>query len=150
MSVSRLHSELIDSCGTVDVLTRRKMSAVRHSGTAPEIAVRSALESLGIGFSTNINYKPGRPDIWLIDVDVPVFVHGCFWHRHTGCSKASTPKKNREFWLSKFKDNKERDARVLRQLKDIGYSSITVWQCETTAQSKLRDILVERIGRLEA
>ena len=150
MSVSRVHSELIDSCGTVDVLTSRKMSAVRHSGTAPEIAVRSALESLGIGFSTNINHKPGRPDIWLIDVDVPVFVHGCFWHRHTGCSKASTPKKNREFWLSKFKDNKERDARVLRQLKDIGYSSITVWQCETTAQSKLRDILVERIGRIEA
>ena len=125
------------------------MSAVRQSGTSPEIAVRSALKSLGIEFATNINSKPGRPDIWLAEADVPLFVHGCFWHRHSGCKKATTPKKNREFWLAKFRDNKKRDARILRQLKDLGYASITVWQCETTVESTLKEILVDRIRRTE-
>ena len=139
-----------DLSNTLDDATRKKMSAVRQSGTAPEMAVRSGLQSLGIDFSTNIDGKPGRPDIWLTETDVPLFVHGCFWHRHTGCSKASTPKKNRDFWLSKFKNNTERDARVFRQLEDMGYSSITVWQCETMPESKLRDTLVERIRRIKA
>ena len=150
MTVSRGHSELVVPNGTVNESTHRKMSAVRQSGTAPEIAVRSVLESLGIEFSTNVEDKPGRPDVWLIDAGVPVFVHGCFWHRHTGCSKASTPKKNREFWLSKFKNNKNRDARVIGQLKDMGYSPITIWQCETRAESDLRDTLAERIRGIKA
>ena len=121
------------------------MRAVRQSGTSPEVAVWSALESLGIEFATNINGKPGRPDIWLTEADIPLFVHGCFWHRHSGCKRASTPKKNHEFWLAKFKDNKERDARILRQLRDMGYAAITVWQCETTVETTLREILIDRI-----
>ena len=149
MSVSSVRSELTDTTVRPDELTRKKMGAVRQYGTAPEIAVRSVLESLGIDFSTNVTDKPGRPDIWLTDANIPVFVHGCFWHRHPGCKKASTPKKNRTFWLSKFKDNEARDARVLRQLRDMGYASITVWQCETSAESALRDTLVKRIKEIE-
>ena len=88
--------------------------------------------------------------MWLTEANVPLFVHGCFWHRHPGCRKASTPKKNREFWLSKFRDNKARDARVLQQLRDMGYASITVWQCETLPESILRDTLVIRINEIKA
>ena len=137
---------LTDLSDIVDELTHRKMRAVRQAGTSPEIAVRSALESMGIEFATNIKDKPGRPDIWLTKADVPLFVHGCFWHRHSGCKKATTPKKNHEFWLAKFRDNKERDARSLGQLDDLGYAPITVWQCETTVESRLMEILMERIN----
>lgn len=128
-----------------DEETRRKMRAVRQSGTSPEIAVRGALDSLEIQFLTNVAGEPGRPNIWITEHDIPIFVHGCFRHRHEGCKKTTTPKKNRKFWLAKFEKNKERDARNVRQLMDAGYAPITVWQCETTTNSRLKEILAERI-----
>ena len=42
----------------VDDATRKKMRAVRQSGTSPEVAVRAALESLEIKFDTNVEGKP--------------------------------------------------------------------------------------------
>ena len=122
------------------------MAAVRQAGTSAEIAVREALASLGIEFTTNIKDKPGSPDIWLSSSDIPVFVHGCFWHRHEGCKKATTPKTNTEFWLDKFANNERRDARVQRELEDLGYAAITVWQCETTSRATLSNVLTSRIG----
>ena len=134
----------------VDETTSRKMRAVRQTGTAPEIAVRAALTSLDMKFATNVDDAPGRPDIWLTENDIPIFVHGCFWHRHAGCTRTTTPKKNRNFWLAKFKKNKERDASILHKLKSQGYVPLTVWQCETTVESTLNDILVERIKDAES
>lgn len=131
--------------GKVDESTRRKMSAVRQSNTAPEIAVREALEHLGLSYLANVSDKPGSPDILLAEDDIVVFVHGCFWHRHPHCKKATTPKRNRRYWVSKFKDNEDRDSRVIQQLKEIGYSSIVIWQCETTRDTALRFTIVERI-----
>ena len=128
-----------------DEATRKKMRAVRQSGTVPEIAVRAVLESLKIAFTTNRRTKPGSPDLWLTESDVPLFVHGCFWHRHPGCKKATTPKRNREFWLSKFQKNVERDDGIIHRLEDLGYTPIVVWQCETLDESMLREILLSRI-----
>ena len=133
----------------MDELTRRKMRAVRQSGTTPELAVRVALDSLGIEFATNPHGEPGRPDIWVTKSDVPIFVHGCFWHRHQGCESSTTPKKNRDFWIAKFQKNKERDARVIRQLEDLGYAPIVVWQCETVAEPDLKETLLERLRGTE-
>ncbi len=130
--------------------TSNKMRAVRQSGTAPELAVRAALESLGYGFVANARGKPGSPDAWLIRQEVAIFVHGCFWHRHAGCRKATTPKTNRDYWLPKFQKNVERDARKIRELADMGYASITVWQCETMDAAALERILAERVAAANA
>ena len=119
---------------------------MRQSGTAPELAVRATLDSLGIEFATNPDGEPGRPDIWVTTPDVPIFVHGCFWHRHEGCKRSTIPKRNREFWIAKFQKNKARDARILRQLEDLGHPPIVVWQCETVAESALKKTLLERLG----
>ena len=132
-----------------DEATRRKMRAVRRAGTSPEIAVRAALTSLSIAFETNLEGKLGSPDIWLTNSDTPIFVHGCFWHRHDGCSKSTVPRKNQEFWLSKFQKNVERDARIVEQLQGLGYIPITVWQCETINEVTLEGILLERISRAQ-
>lgn len=130
----------------VDKTTSKRMAAVRQTGTSAEIAVRDVLESSGIEFATNVKGKPGRPDIWLLSSDTPIFVHGCFWHRHEGCSKATTPKTNAEFWLSKFESNKLRDAKVQLELESLGYPPVTIWQCETTVRTVLDKVLEERIG----
>ena len=134
-------SNALSPVGRTDEATTRKMRAVRQAGTSPEIAVRVALESLGIAFETNVEGKPGRPDLWLTQHGIPVFVHGCFWHRHDGCKKATTPKRNREFWVDKFDKNVERDARNLRDLQVAGHPPIVVWQCETVEEPTLQRIL---------
>ena len=129
----------------VDEATRRKMRSVRQSGTTPEIAVREALTSLGLPFAVRVDGKPSSADLWLIKSDIPVFVHGCFWHRHEGCKKATTPKRNRELWLTKFQNNQARDARVLNHLNALGYHPVTIWQCETVPQCRLIELLAARI-----
>jgi DNA mismatch endonuclease, patch repair protein len=60
-----------------------------------------------------------------------VFVHGCFWHAHAACARATVPKRNREFWVSKFRANRRRDRRVLRETRALGLRAIVVWECET-------------------
>ena len=132
-----------------DETTSKKMRAVRQAGTAPEIAVRAALASLGIAFETNVLDKPGRPDIWLTAPDIPIFVHGCFWHRHEGCPKASTPKKNREFWEAKFAANIARDERDARRLREMGCPPIVVWQCQTKDEDALAAALLDAIRESE-
>ena len=101
-------------------------------------------------FVTNVEGEPGRPDLWLTDKDIPIFVHGCFWHRHDGCKRASTPKKNRDFWVSKFAKNKDRDVRILHQLEGLGYNPVTIWQCETTDEPTLKELLIKRIEDAES
>ena len=129
-----------------DEATRKKMRAVRQAGTKPEIAVRVALDALGINHDVNVGSKPGRPDIWVTDMDNPLFVHGCYWHRHEGCKASTTPKKNREFWLAKFKKNQERDAKIVSQLEGLGYRPITIWECETRSANLLRQTIASRVG----
>ena len=128
-----------------DEATSNKMRAVRQAGTAPEMSVRAAVESLGFEFAANVQDKPGRPDLWLLPQRMAVFVHGCFWHRHEGCKKATTPKRNHEYWETKFRQNVERDARKIRELEALGSLSIVVWQCETTDEAALRNVLSHRI-----
>jgi DNA mismatch endonuclease (patch repair protein) len=60
-----------------------------------------------------------------------VFVHGCFWHAHAGCPRATLPKRNRQFWVDKLAANRRRDERSLRDLRQLGYRTLVVWECET-------------------
>ena len=129
-----------------DELTRKKMRSVRQAGTSPELAVRATLGSLGIAFETNVKDMPGRPDILITQTDTPVFVHGCFWHRHEGCKKTTTPKRNRGFWVEKFQKNVERDDMTFLKLRALGYAPLVVWQCETSNESRLKDILLSEMS----
>ena len=70
-----------------------------------------------------------RPDIVLPRHGLAIFVHGCFWHRHTGCSFATTPASNREFWGRKFKDNVRRDRLAIAKLHEAGWRTLIVWEC---------------------
>lgn len=124
------------------------MGRVRQRDTAAELAVRSALHRLGFRFTVNgpFNRKlPGRPDIVLPRHRLAVFVHGCFWHRHHGCLKTTTPKTRVEFWETKFSQNTARDARVVAELKAMGWRVVVVWECETRGDS---DVLMKKLRAL--
>src|ERR1700722_2868928 len=113
------------------------MASVRSHGTTPEIAVRRLLRKLGYRYSCNASQLPVRPDIVFPRLHKVELVHGCFWHRHDGCKKASLPRTNRRFWLKQLKQNVERDVEQRSALRKAGWKSLVVWECQTRDVHKI-------------
>lgn len=74
------------------------MSRVRSKDTKPELAVRRALHAMGYRCRLHRGDLPGKPDAVLPKYRTAMFVHGCFWHQHPGCAKATLPKNNADPW----------------------------------------------------
>ena len=107
------------------------MQSNKSRNTTPEIAVRRMLREAGCpGYRLHWKKVPGRPDIVFPGRKIAVFVNGCFWHRHKGCKYAYTPKSNLEFWERKFTDNVNRDRSSLKALYNMGWTTVTIWECE--------------------
>jgi DNA mismatch endonuclease (patch repair protein) len=80
----------------------------------------------------------GKPDFIFRGAKLAVFVDGCFWHRHTGCKFAYTPKSRHEFWLPKFASNVARDKVVVSTLKKAGWRVVRIWECQLAARRSSR------------
>lgn len=119
------------------------MSRIRGKDTDIEKMVRSYLFSRGFRFRKNDKRYPGKPDVVLPKYKTVIFVNGCFWHRHEGCKYATTPKTNIEFWIEKFNRNVENDKLHIKQLQEMGWRVITIWECE------LKDSFEETMSRVE-
>lgn len=110
--------------------TSKVMSANRGKDTAPEIILRTALRQNGMsGYRLHWKNAPGRPDIAYPGKRVAVFTNGCFWHRCPSCD-LPLPKSHTDFWREKFERNRERDKRKLLELKEAGWTTIVVWECQ--------------------
>lgn len=106
------------------------MASIHSEDTRPEQAVRRELWHRGYRFRKCVRTLPGTPDIVLPKYRTCIFVNGCFWHGHKGCSKFVMPKTRTEFWANKIARNQERDLVNIQRLESIGWSAITVWECE--------------------
>jgi DNA mismatch endonuclease, patch repair protein len=122
------------------------MRAVRQALTRPEMIVRRLLHATGLRFRVQRRDLPGTPDIVLSKHRTAIFVHVCFWHRHEGCSKATTPKSRVEFWSEKFDQNVERDREKERALVNTGWRVLTIWECETRSIDMLSERLRDAFG----
>ena len=107
------------------------MAGIRQRDTTPELQVRAALRALGMHYRVNNRDLPGAPDIANRRHRWAIFVHGCFWHRHGGCKKTTSPKRNAAFWADKFTANVARDARAVIAPKTMGFTVAVVWECES-------------------
>jgi DNA mismatch endonuclease (patch repair protein) len=118
----------------VDHLTKNmrswNMSRIKSRHTKPEVIVRSLLHRSGYRFKINDSKLPGRPDIVLPKYKTVIFVHGCFWHRHENCPKATTPGTNKEYWTKKFRNNVWRDNEVKKELEKLKWRIVIIWECE--------------------
>lgn len=116
-----------------DIFSHQKrsevMSKVRASNTKPERIVRKALHALGYRFRINRKDLAGKPDIFLPKHDAIIFVHGCFWHQHQGCTKSKLPSTNIDFWETKLLGNVQRDKSTVRKLKKEGRRVLVLWEC---------------------
>ncbi len=117
-----------------DVMTpeqrHRCMSHIRSKNTKPEMIVRKYLFAQGFRYRLHVKSLPGTPDIVLRKYRTVIFVNGCFWHGHEGCKYAKLPEQNRKFWEDKIKGNIERDKNVRIILRDMGWHTIIIWQCQ--------------------
>lgn len=113
------------------------MSGIRAKNTRPELQVRSLLFKAGYRFRLHRKDLPGTPDIVMPGRRVAIFIHGCFWHRHHACSLARLPKSNAKFWKTKLSGNEQRDQTKYRDLANLGWRILVIWECAIRRQ---RDI----------
>jgi len=107
----------------------RMMASIKSRDTKPEMIVRRGLHHLGFRYRLSSRNLPGKPDLVLPRHGVLIFVHGCFWHGHSGCRYATTPATRTEFWSAKIAANRKRDSVVEQTLGDLGWRMATVWEC---------------------
>jgi DNA mismatch endonuclease (patch repair protein) len=111
-------------------ITSRIMSSIRGKNTRPEVELKKALRKAGIkGIIPHIKDLPGRPDIAIKKMKLAIFMHGCFWHQCQYC-RPPLPKTHKTFWKKKFDANKRRDSKKIAQLRALGWSTLTVWECQ--------------------
>ena len=123
------------------------MAKVKGRNTSPERLVRRCLRQLRCRYRSNVKTITGTPDVVLRGRKKLIFVNGCFWHGHAGCSRATRPLTNEAFWKRKIEGNVKRDARLLRGLRKAGWSVLVVWQCQTKDMTRLERRLSRFIRR---
>ena len=129
--------------GSLDTLTARqrseRMSRVRSKDTKPELRVRRLVHGLGYRYRLHAKDLPGCPDLVFRPRRKVLFVHGCFWHRHEGCSRNRIPKspERQEFWRDKLDRNARRDQVNQTALRKMGWAVLVIWECETKDVDRL-------------
>jgi DNA mismatch endonuclease (patch repair protein) len=122
------------------------MGRVHGKDTTIEVKVRKYLFHEGFRYRKNDSRLPGKPDIVLPKYRTVIFIHGCFWHRHPGCKRATTPKSNYEYWQKKFERNVQNDKKNQELLSNMGWNVIILWECEIDKHfNETMDSLVKRI-----
>ena len=125
-----------------DTFTRaersRIMAAVKGKDTKPEMVVRKLVWRLGARYRLHVQRLPGCPDIVFVSQRKVIFVHGCFWHRHSCPDGRSTPATRTKYWNAKFARNKARDVKSRKALWKQGWDVLVIWECQTRRPEWLR------------
>ena len=117
------------------------MSQISGKDTKPEMMVRKFLHGNGFRYRLHVKDLPGKPDLVLPKYNSVIFVHGCFWHAHVGCKYFKIPTTRTEWWKNKLFGNRERDKKYIRQLEDLGWNVIVIWECELKPEKKEKTLI---------
>jgi DNA mismatch endonuclease (patch repair protein) len=109
------------------------MRNIRGKNTKPELIVRTAVFAMGYRYRLHSAHLPGKPDLVFPSLHKAIFVHGCFWHKHSrpGCKIARLPKSNSGYWADKLTRNVARDVLRRAELKKAGWRTLIIWECQT-------------------
>src|SRR5689334_17518890 len=123
------------------------MRRIRSRNTGPELVVRRLVHKLGYRYRLHRNDLPGKPDLVFPCLRKVIFVHGCFWHQHSGCREGRIPGTRREYWLPKLMRNQERDALARKALKTKGWKTLVLWECQIKSDLALERAVRQFLGR---
>lgn len=129
---------------------RKCMAAIRSKDTKPEMIVRRAVHAMGRRFRLHRHDLPGCPDLVLPKLHKAIFVHGCFWHAHTCRAGSRLPASNVEYWTKKRVGNLQRDSAAQTKLKELGWQTLIIWECETKHHILVAETLRTFLAPLEA
>jgi len=120
-----------------------RMSRVRGQDTKPEMLVRRLVHRMGFRYRLHDRSLPGAPDLVFKSRRKVIFIHGCFWHRHSDpdCKLARMPKSRLHFWRAKLEGNRARDLRKQSELDEMGWRYLIVWECELRHTEQLENTL---------
>ncbi len=122
------------------------MGQVRSQHTKPELLVRSLVHRLGYRFRLHRKDLPGAPDLVFPGCRKIIFVHGCFWHGHPCRRGARPPKANADYWREKIARNHSRDQRHRRELRQLGWSVLVLWECQLRDRQRIARRLSRFLG----
>lgn len=127
------------------------MQKIGNRDTGPERKVRSMLHHAGYRFRKHARQLPGQPDILFTARRKAIFIHGCFWHHHSGCGAATLPKTRSEYWRMKFERTVARDERNTQSLQTQGWEVLVIWECEMRmAAGEVKRRLQDFLGPVRA
>ncbi len=123
----------------------RIMASVRSKGNrTTEALIGRLLWANGFRGYRKHWHVSGKPDFAWPGRKIAIFVDGCFWH---GCPRCDRPSKsNLRFWRQKISGNRNRDARVCRQLRKLGWKVIRIWECAVSSPRTLLRIQKLLVG----
>lgn len=113
------------------------MARVRSRDSRPELLVRRLVHAMGYRYRLHVSQLTGCPDLVFRPRSKVIFVHGCFWHRHSNCALARMPKSRIEFWQTKLEGNRKRDEKNRRALVGAGWKVLTIWECQLKDTQRL-------------
>jgi DNA mismatch endonuclease (patch repair protein) len=96
---------------------------------------------MGYRYALHAASLPGKPDLVFVSRRKIIFVHGCFWHKHSCRHGSISPATNSDYWNAKRQKNAQRDKQHLRTLRKDGWKVLVVWECQTTNLDSLRNKL---------
>ncbi|WP_029034552.1 very short patch repair endonuclease [Salinimicrobium terrae] len=123
------------------------MSKIKGKDTKPELLVRQYLHAEGYRFRLHDQKLPGKPDIILPKYKTIIMINGCFWHGHENCRYFKLPKTRTEWWKQKIAGTVERDRKNIKDLENLGWQVITVWECQL--KKNMNSAYAEIIKKLE-
>lgn len=117
------------------------MLAVKKSGTKLESSFRDILLRIGIvDFDLQAEGLPGTPDFLFRARAIALFVDSCFWH---GCPEhVRMPASNQAYWTAKIARNRSRDTRQTKELIELGWRVVRVWEHELKQPHALEERLL--------
>ncbi len=122
------------------------MRAVKDRDTKPEMMVRRMIHGMGYRYRLHRKDLPGKPDLVFPARMKIIFVNGCFWHGHHCRRGARTPKTNRKYWIEKIDKNKARDRKSRKALSKLGWSVLTLWECDLKNTEAVQKKVVRFLG----
>ena len=137
----------------MDTVTKEQrslnMAKIKSKHTIPEIKVRKILTNFGYRYRLHAAKLPGKPDIVVSKINTVFFINGCFWHKHTNCSRATQPKTNTEYWGKKLERNIKKQNNDIDKLKKIGKRIAIVWECQTRNEQELNSLVRRKLNEKE-
>jgi len=129
----------------------RIKQANRREGGKAERLLGQALWRAGLRYRKHPPGLPGRPDFVFAGPRVCLFCDGDFWHGRDWetLREKLARRANPDYWLAKIGRNVERDQEQTRQLTDLGWLVVRLWETDVlrdpvAAASQVKTVVEQR------